>query len=124
MKNQKLTQTKSELLSRSICPIANTLDIMGDKWSLLVIRDLSVGKQMYREFQESPEGIPTNILAERLKRLEHHGIIEKHPYQQRPVRYAYQLTDKGQALGPVLKEIIAWGLSYIPGTKAKMMEKP
>ena len=107
---------------RSICPVANTLDIVGDKWSLLIVRDLFAGKRTYREFQESPEGIPTNILAERLKRLELHGIIEKKPYQERPVRYAYELTKKGKALGPVLKETIKWGLKYIPGTEAKMLK--
>ena len=114
---------KQELLTRSICPVANTLDIVGDKWSLLIVRDLFAGKRTYREFQESPEGIPTNILAERLKRLELHGIIEKKPYQERPVRYAYELTKKGKALGPVLKETIKWGLKYIPGTEAKMLKK-
>ena len=58
---------------RSPCPIANTLDIIGDKWTLLVIRDLFAGKTTYGEFQDSPEGIPTNILADRLKRLLGHG---------------------------------------------------
>lgn len=120
MKKQKVKGNKGEPHKRSICPIACTLDIIGDKWTLLVIRDLSLGKKTYREFQESPEGIPTNILAERLKRLESHGIIEKHPYQERPVRYAYQLTQKGKALGPILKDTVKWGLKYIPGTQTKM----
>ena len=123
MKKQKVNVKKRKSSRRSVCPIACTLDIIGDKWSLLVIRDLILGKKTYREFQDSPEGIPTNILAERLKRLESHGIIEKHPYQERPVRYAYELTQKGQALGPVLKETIKWGLKYIPGTEAKMRNK-
>ena len=122
MKNQKHSTKNNKLIGRSICPIASTLDVIGDKWSLLVIRDLIVGKKTYGEFQNSPEGIPTNILAERLKRLEYHGIIEKHPYQERPVRYAYTLTKKGQALGPMLKDIIKWGLKYIPGTQAKMLK--
>lgn len=123
MKKQKVKSNKGELHKRSVCPIACTLDIIGDKWTLLVIRDLSLGKKTYREFQESPEGIPSNILAERLKRLESHGIIEKHPYQERPVRYAYQLTPKGQALGPILKDIVKWGLKFIPGTQAKLRNK-
>ena len=122
MKKQKLSGKKSEVMARSVCPIASVLDVIGDKWSLLVIRDLILGKTTYREFQDSPEGIPTNILAERLKRLERHGIIEKHPYQERPVRFAYGLTKKGQALGPMLKEVINWGLKYIPGTQAKMLK--
>ena len=105
---------------RSPCPIANTLDILGDKWTLLVVRDLFSGKKTYSEFQSSPENIPTNILADRLKRLTENCIIQKTPYQQNPVRYAYQLTDKGRSLGLVLKEIAEWGLKNIKGTEARI----
>ena len=105
---------------RSPCPIANTLDIFGDKWTLLVIRDLFAGKKTYSEFQSSPENIPTNILANRLKRLAEYGIVGKSPYQQRPVRYAYKLTDKGRSLGPVLKEMSEWGRKNITGTEARI----
>lgn len=105
---------------RSPCPIANTLDIVGDKWTLLVIRDLFAGKSTYGEFQSSPEGIPTNILADRLKRLAGHGIIQKTPYQQNPVRYAYQLTNTGRSLGPVLEQLVKWGKKNIAGTEARM----
>lgn len=101
---------------RSACAIANILDILGDKWTLLLIRDLYLGKKIYSEFQKSPEKIPTNILAERLKRLESAAIIDKQSYQQRPVRYTYQLTEKGEALAPVLKEMVIWGNKYIPDT--------
>ncbi len=105
---------------RSPCPIANTLDILGDKWTLLVIRDLFAGKSTYSEFQSSPEKIPTNILANRLKRLTENGIILKTPYQERPVRYAYRLTDKGLSLGPVLREMANWGVNNIAATKAQI----
>ena len=105
---------------RSPCPIANTLDIVGDKWTLLVIRDLFAGKTTYGEFQSSPEGIPTNILADRLKRLAAYGLIDKAPYQQNPVRYAYRLTEAGQSLAPVLKAMLEWGLTRIAGTEARM----
>ena len=101
---------------RSACGVASTLDLLGDKWTLLVVRDLLLGKQTYSEFQKSPEGIPTNILAERLKRLQQAGIIEKTQYQERPVRYAYTLTDKGRDLGPVLRSMVTWANRYIPGT--------
>jgi DNA-binding HxlR family transcriptional regulator len=101
---------------RSACAIANSLDIVGDKWSLLVVRDLLHGKRTYGELARSPEGIPTNILAERLKRLESAGIIVSTPYQQRPVRYAYTLTPKGSALGEVLLAFVRWGKQHIPGT--------
>jgi DNA-binding HxlR family transcriptional regulator len=101
---------------RSACAVANSLDIVGDKWSLLVVRDLLHGKSTYGELAQSPEGIPTNILAERLKRLEAAGIVVSTPYQQRPVRYAYALTPKGKALGDVLLAFVRWGKQYIPGT--------
>jgi len=101
---------------RSPCPVACSLDLLGDKWTLLVVRDLLLGKTTYSEFQRSPEGIPTNILAERLKRLQAAGIIEKSQYQERPVRYAYRLTEKGRDLQPVLLAMIDWGNKHIPGT--------
>ena len=103
--------------ARSLCPIANLLDVVGDKWSLLVIRDLLHGKSTYGELVDSPERIPTNLLADRLKRLEQAGIIASAAYQERPVRYAYTLTDKGQALGDVLRAMVDWGKRYVPGTR-------
>jgi DNA-binding HxlR family transcriptional regulator len=102
--------------ARSACAVANSLDVVGDKWSLLVVRDLLHGKRTYGELANSPERIPTNILAERLKRLEAAGIISSAPYQERPVRYAYTLTAKGNALGDVLLAFVRWGKQHIPGT--------
>jgi DNA-binding HxlR family transcriptional regulator len=110
----KVSSTKPFI--RSACAIANSLDIVGDKWSLLVVRDLLHGKHTYGELLRSPERIPTNILADRLKRLEGAGIIASAPYQQRPVRYAYTLTPKGSALGEVLLAFVRWGKQHIPGT--------
>jgi DNA-binding HxlR family transcriptional regulator len=104
--------------TRSACAVANSLDIVGDKWSLLVVRDLLHGKRTYGELVSSPERIPTNILAERLKRLEDAGIIISTPYQERPTRYAYTLTPKGKALGEVLIAFVRWGKEHIPGTVA------
>jgi DNA-binding HxlR family transcriptional regulator len=101
---------------RSACAIANSLDVVGDKWSLLVVRDLLHGKHTYGELANSPERIPTNILADRLKRLETAGIIVSAPYQQHPVRYSYTLTPKGSALGDVLLAFVRWGKRHIPGT--------
>jgi DNA-binding HxlR family transcriptional regulator len=102
--------------ARSPCAIANSLDIVGDKWSLLVVRDLLHGKETYGELAQSPERIPTNILADRLKKLEAAGIIVATPYQQRPVRNTYSLTPKGRALGDVLLALVRWGKQHIPGT--------
>ena len=104
-------------LRRSPCPIASTLDVVGDKWSLLVIRDMLHGKRTYGELLDSPEGIPTNILAERLKRLEDAGIIVSSVYQERPVRYAYTLSEKGTAMGDVLLAFVRWGKRHIAGTQ-------
>lgn len=104
-------------LRRSPCPIASTLDVVGDKWSLLVIRDMLHGKRTYGELLDSPEGIPTNILAERLKRLEDAGLIVSSAYQERPVRYAYTLSEKGTAMGDVLLSFVRWGKRHISGTK-------
>ena len=104
--------------ARSACAIANSLDILGDKWSLLVVRDLLHGKRTYGELALSPERIPTNILADRLKRLESAGIVASTPYQERPVRYAYTLTPKGSALGEVLLAFVRWGKQHIPGAVA------
>jgi len=104
--------------ARSACAVANSLDILGDKWSLLVVRDLLHGKRTYGELALSPERIPTNILADRLERLVSAGIVTRTPYQQRPVRYTYALTAKGRALGEVLLAFVRWGKQHIPGTVA------
>ena len=108
----------AKAFARSPCAVANSLDILGDKWSLLVVRDLLHGKRTYGELARSPERIPTNILADRLKRLESAGIVASTPYQQRPVRYDYTLTPKGRALGDVLLAFVRWGKQHIPGTVA------
>jgi DNA-binding HxlR family transcriptional regulator len=90
---------------------------LGDKWTLLVIRDLLFfGKKRFGELQSSPEGIPTNILSDRLRRLEEHGVVAKVAYQERPLRYEYHLTPKGADLLPVLKAIITWANRHLPGT--------
>ena len=115
----KSTKGKPEAseFHRSRCAVACTLDLVGDKWSLLVVRDLFRGSRTYGDLQNSFEGIPTNILADRLKKLEKAGIIAKSAYQQRPVRYSYELTDKGRSLGDVLLAIVRWGKKHIPGTQ-------
>jgi DNA-binding HxlR family transcriptional regulator len=106
---------------RSRCAVACTLDLVGDKWSLLVVRDLLRGNVTYGALQDSPEGIPTNILADRLKRLEQAGLIAKSPYHDHPVRYAYQLTEKGRALSDVLLALVRWGKKHIPGAQVLKM---
>ena len=103
---------------RSNCPIACTLDIIGDRWTLIVIRDLMFfDKQRFEQFLESPEQISTSILANRLKQLEESGLVKKLPYSNHSRRMNYQLTEKGQSLRPVLKVITAWGIKHIDNTK-------
>ena len=99
---------------RSPCPLSIALELIGDKWSLLIVRDMCLGKTKYCDFQNSPEGIPTNILANRLRNLEEHGIIVKQPYQAKPLRYAYQLKAKGADLLPILQQLALWSQKHIP----------
>ena len=103
---------------RSDCAVACTLDVLGDRWSLLIVRDLLFGEQLrYADLAASAEAIPTNTLADRLRRLEEAGIVQRVPYSERPSRHAYRLTDRGRALGPVLRAIASWGTEHIPNTK-------
>ena len=102
---------------RSPCPIAFSLDIFGDRWTLLVIRDLFYGRTRFKEFAGSPEGIPTNILTDRLERLLARGVIEQIPAEDGTKRLAYCLTKKGKALGPVLKAMRDWGLTWDKSTR-------
>jgi DNA-binding HxlR family transcriptional regulator len=98
---------------RSNCPISYTLDIVGDKWSLLIIRDLLLkNKCFYGDFLNSPEGMATNILADRLKRLKYANIITSKPGKEKKSKIEYTLTQKGMNLLPVMLEIIAWGAKY------------
>ena len=104
-------------LLRSSCPIAGALDVVGDRWTLLIIRDLVSGRRRYGDLASAEEGIPTNILADRLKRLEASGVIDSKPYQQNPPRYEYGLTEKGEALKPVLATLGVWGKQHVRGTR-------
>jgi len=105
---------------RSRCPIAGALDILGDAWTLLVLRDLLFyDKHRFADFLASPEHISTNILAERLKRLERCGLVERRRYQERPPRDEYVLTARGHDLLPVLRELITWGKAHVPGVAQK-----
>jgi DNA-binding HxlR family transcriptional regulator len=105
---------------RSPCPVACTLDILGDRWSLLIVRDLLLGRSRFRDFVSSPEAIPTNILSERLERLLARDIIEQIPAEDGTKRLAYRLTEKGDALRPILKAIRDWGLAWEKGTRVGM----
>lgn len=101
---------------RSRCSIARTLDIAGDKWTLLIVRDLMWhGKDTFQALQHSEERMPTNILSSRLKRLIELGLVKKEPYHDRPVRYRYILTDAGKSLEPLLVTLMNWGNIHLGG---------
>lgn len=104
---------KKEIINRSNCPISYALDFFGDKWSLLIIRDLVFDqKRFYKEFLQSKERIATNILSDRLKKLEGAGIIQSKVYEQLKTQKEYSLTTKGKDLIPVLVEIILWSAKH------------
>ena len=98
--------------SQESCPVARTLDIVGDRWTILVLRDLVRGVSKFSDFLESLEGISPNLLADRLKRLEQRGIVERVFYSDHPPRAEYCLTEKGNELGPVIHAMAGWGIKY------------
>jgi DNA-binding HxlR family transcriptional regulator len=98
---------------RSDCPIAFSLDIFGDRWSLLVVRDLVFkGRKSFGEFLAAGEGIATNVLADRLERLESAGVISKRRDPDQGTKYVYALTERGIDLVPLLLEMIAWSARH------------
>lgn len=101
---------------RSGCPIATTLDIVGDRWTLVILRDLLTGKSRFSQFLTSPEKITTNILTDRLASMESNGLVTKEAYQKNPPRFTYALTRKGEALLPVLQEMCRWANAHVPET--------
>jgi DNA-binding HxlR family transcriptional regulator len=102
---------------RSDCPINFALEIFGDRWSLLIIRDLLFrGRRTYGEFRDAGEGIATNILADRLEKLETAGLITRQPDPENGTRYLYSLRERGLDLLPVMLEIIAWSGKHDPDT--------
>jgi DNA-binding HxlR family transcriptional regulator len=101
---------------RSNCPVACALDVVGDRWTLLLVRDLLRGKSRYSHFLDSAERIPTNILADWLKRLEREGLLETTVYSAHPRRVEYHLTEEGRTLARAVSSLPAWGHKHFPGT--------
>jgi len=92
------------------CPVARTLDVIGERWTILLLRDLLLeGPRRFQDFQESLPGVAPNTLSARLKDLEKHGLIARRLYSEHPPRLEYRLTDRGKSLGPVLKALRDWG---------------
>jgi DNA-binding HxlR family transcriptional regulator len=108
--------TKDDHDYRSACSIARTLDLLGDRWTLLIIRDLLWhGKRTFRALQSSAEGIPSNLLTQRLRKLEDWGLVQRKVYQDRPIRHSYHLTEQAQALEPLLIQMMSWGHAHLGG---------
>ena len=98
--------------TQEACPVARSLDVIGDRWTLLVLRDLVLGRGKFKDLLESLQGISPNLLAQRIKLLEEQGIVERVVYSDHPPRAEYGLTDKGKELIPVLRAIAEWGYKH------------
>ncbi len=105
---------------RSPCPVSCALEILGDRWTLLIVRDLCLGRTRFKDFTSSPENIPTNILTDRLERLTAEGVIARVPVSEGAKRYRYELTEKGRDLRPTLRALTRWGLKWEEGTAIGM----
>lgn len=113
-----------QITPRSDCPISFTLDILGDKWSLLILRDIIFsGKSSYGAFLDSEEGIATNILADRLSMLQSQGLISKKVSPANKSKFVYNLTEKGITLLPLIMEMTTWGAMYGPAQGNKELLK-
>lgn len=106
----KSTSTKS---TKEPCPVARALEIMGDRWSILILRDLLLNEsRRFQDFENSLRGISPNTLSARLKHLEEHGIITRRLYEEHPPRAEYLLTPKGRELGPAMRGLQIWGQKH------------
>ncbi len=95
------------------CPVAKTLDLIGERWTILLVRDLLLqGARRFQDFQASLPGVAPNVLSDRLKKLEEAGLIGRRIYSERPPRLQYVLTDKGKSLGPIVKALRDWGTKH------------
>lgn len=97
------------------CTIAQTLDVLGDRWTLLILRDLMTGLHRYNDILESCAGMSPNVLSDRLKRLEADGLVDRNYYRELPPRVEYTLTDKGWSVRPILLALLEWGRKHTPG---------
>ena len=100
--------------SQQACPIARSLDVLGDRWTMLLMRDLHKGYCRFADLLRSLDGISPNLLSARLKRLEEEGIVTRRLYSVHPPRAEYVLTEPGQAFRPILDEIESWGTRFRP----------
>ena len=95
------------------CPIARTLDIIGDRWTMLIVRDMLLGVARFSDLLARSPGMPPKVLSSRLKRLMEHGLVEREVYSEHPLRAEYRLTERGQTLRPVMIAIGTWGFQQL-----------
>jgi DNA-binding HxlR family transcriptional regulator len=95
------------------CPVARSLDLVGDRWTLLLVRDLLAGPQRFQTLQAGLKGIAPNILSDRLQRMEQHGLVTRRFYSEHPPRAEYTLTERGRELGVVVGALAAWGTRHV-----------
>lgn len=100
-------------LATDWCPVARAMSVIGDRWTLLIVRDCFLGKSRFEQFQKSL-GVTRHLLSDRLKRLVEAGVLERNPYSQKPLRYDYRLTEKGQDFAPALVGLKDWGKKHMP----------
>ena len=110
-----------------VCPIARTLDIVGDRWTILIVRDLLMGQTRFKQFLASSPGLPSKLLSDRLKKLEEHRLVERVVYSQHPLRAEYRLTEEGRTLGPIVEAMVNWGFEHCfedePEARAEVLER-
>lgn len=100
-------------LRSEACPVARGLSVIGDRWTMMILRDCFLGFRRFEQFQDRL-GVTRHVLADRLRKLEAAGVLRREPYQQRPLRQEYRLTDRGKALYPMLVSLIEWANTHVP----------
>jgi DNA-binding HxlR family transcriptional regulator len=105
--------SKWDELATDWCPVARAMSVIGDRWTLLIVRDCFLGKSRFDEFQKSL-GITRHVLSDRLKRLVELGVLERNAYSERPLRYTYTLSEKGRDFAPALIGLKDWGKKHMP----------
>jgi DNA-binding HxlR family transcriptional regulator len=108
--------TRREWLRNDVCSVAQTLEIIGERWTMLVLREAFLRTRRFDDFQHNI-GCARNILSDRLQKLVANGILERRPYQDRPPRFEYRLTEKGRDLYPILVTLMEWGDRYASGVR-------
>jgi DNA-binding HxlR family transcriptional regulator len=113
---KKATKVPDYLAADTLCPVARTEDVVGDRWTVLILRELFMGTHRFEEIQAQTEATP-QMVATRLKKLQADGLVERRNYSKRPLRYEYHLTEKGDAFYPVLLALRAWGETWCKSPK-------